>query len=148
MNPCVYLSGPMTGLSYDGATQWRAEAAAGLGSAITALSPARNLGHLAAVEALDQAYTDNALTLPCGITTQDRWDAMRCDVLLVNVLGATKVSIGTVMEVAWADAARTPIVLVIEDAGNPHDHVMVAQVAGYRVTSLAHGIAIVRHLLA
>jgi hypothetical protein len=35
--------------------------------------------------------------------TRDRFDATRCDVLLVNLLGAERVSIGTMMEVAWAD---------------------------------------------
>jgi hypothetical protein len=57
------------------------------------------------------------MSKPKGLTTRDRWDAMRCDVLLVNLLGATKVSIGTVLEFGWADAMDIPI--VVRDGRGP-----------------------------
>jgi nucleoside 2-deoxyribosyltransferase len=81
-----------------------------------------------------------------GITTRDRWDCTRCDVVLVNLLGTREISIGTVMEIAWADSARIPIVLVMEDK-NPHDHLILSQVAGFRVDNLEDGLDIVKALL-
>ena len=87
------------------------------------------------------------LSGPRGIMTRDRFDATRCDVLLVNLLGATKVSIGTMMELAWADLKRTPIVLCIEPTGNVHEHCMVNEATGFRCASLAEGLDVVRAIL-
>ena len=50
--------------------------------------------------------------------------------ILVNFLGATKVSIGSVMEIAWADYGRKPIILVMEE-GNIHSHSMVNEVSPF-----------------
>jgi hypothetical protein len=51
-----------------------------------------------------------ALVLSCarGITTRDYNDCKRCDILVANFLGADKISIGTVMEIAWAKAFPNP----------------------------------------
>jgi nucleoside 2-deoxyribosyltransferase len=68
-------------------------------------------------------------------------------VLLVNLLGALKVSIGTCMELGWADAARVPIIAVMEQSGNPHDHAMVNEVVGFRVEKVEHGLEIARAIL-
>ena len=68
--------------------------------------------------------------------TRDRFDATRCDLLFVNLLGAKETSIGTVMEIAWADLLRKPIVLAIEPEGNIHDHGMIKEAIGFRVPSL------------
>jgi nucleoside 2-deoxyribosyltransferase len=88
-------------------------------------------------------YPDTVLSCQRGITTRDRWDAMRCDALFVNLLGATRVSIGTVMEIAWADAKRIPIVLVMEKEGNLHDHAMLREVVGFRVENLDDGVRVI-----
>ncbi len=86
---------------------------------------------------------------PRGIMTRDRFDATRCDVLLVNLLGATRVSIGTTMEIAWADLKRTPIVLCMEAPGtdNPHEHCMITEAVGFRCTTLDEGLHVVRSIL-
>ncbi len=86
------------------------------------------------------------LSGPRGIMTRDRFDATRCDVLFVNMLGATKVSVGTVMEIAWADLKRTPIVLCMEP-GNIHEHAMLAEATGFRCGSIAEGLHVTKAIL-
>lgn len=82
-----------------------------------------------------------------SVMTRDRFDATRCDVLFVNLLGAKAPSIGTVMEIAWADSKRTPIVCVMEKAGNPHEHMMVNEAIGFRVETLEDAVHVTKSIL-
>lgn len=148
--PKVYLAGPITGLSYDGAQDWRKIVADQL-RPIHCLTPLRGKEYLRDVKGglsgTGEEYAHlGPLSLPRGVMTRDRWDATRCDVLFVNLLGATRVSIGTVMEIAWADLRRTPIVCCMEQ-GNVHEHMMLAEALGYRVDRLSDACDIVRSLL-
>ncbi len=150
----VYLAGPIDGLTYDDATDWRETATADLADAgIKGLSPMRCKSYLANVARLDNHDQSYGLMSPLstarGIMTRDRFDATRCDVMLVNLLGAPNPSMGTVMEMAWADLRRTPIVCMIEaDGSNPHEHPMVNETIGFRATSLSEALDLVKALLA
>jgi nucleoside 2-deoxyribosyltransferase len=145
----VYLAGPITGLDYKGATDWRAYAKQSLQDlGILALSPMRGKEYLAHVTKFtadgDEYRPFSVMSSNRGITTRDRWDATTCDVLLVNFLGARQVSIGTVMEIAWADAHRIPIVCCMEPEGNPHEHGMITEVIGFRCVTLDEGIHVIK----
>lgn len=153
----VYLAGPIAGLGYDDAVDWRDLAIADLAqSGIKGLSPMRAKEYLRSVErdvgfsATCEEYGQlSPLSSPRGIMTRDRFDATRCDVLLVNLLGAKKVSVGTVMEIAWADQCRTPVVCCMEaDGSNPHEHAMIGEAIGFRVPTLGEGLHVVRAILA
>ncbi|WP_439357745.1 nucleoside 2-deoxyribosyltransferase [Bradyrhizobium sp. DASA03007] len=155
MKPLVYLAGPISGLNFEGATDWRQWAKAELHQfGIKALSPLREQEHLKEVGVFTNAAKETArfkspMSMPKGLTIRDRWDAMRCDVLLVNLLMAPKVSIGTVMEIAWADSKGIPIVCAIEDDGsNVHEHAMLDHCVGYRVPDLWDAVDVTRQLLA
>lgn len=146
----VYLAGPITGLTFDGAEDWRGVVRAELASVgIKGLSPLRAKDYLRQVpgelSGTGEEYAHlGVLSTPRGVMTRDRYDATRCDVLLVNLLGAKRVSIGTVMEIAWADLRRTPVVVAIEPSGNPHEHMMIAEAIGFRASTLADAIHIVK----
>lgn len=143
----VYLSGPMKGWSFEAASEWRNYVMAKLPDHIKGLDPFRGKKeYLQNIKVLGDTYRDTPLTSAEAITCRDRWDATRCDVVLVNMLGATAVSIGTVMEIAWADAHRIPIVLVMEP-GNIHSHAILNEVCAYIVPTLDEGIEIVKVLL-
>lgn len=152
MSKLVYLAGPITGLSYGGAVDWREDATRQLLYAgIEALSPMRGKAYLKDYKHIGGTSKDHenfgqALSHGKGVVTRDRWDSMRADVVLMNLLGAERVSIGTMIEAGWADAARVPIVLVREDA-NVHNHAMLDQLAGFIVPTLEEGLVIVRALL-
>lgn len=150
----VYLAGPITGLDFKGCTDWREFAKAELSAVgIKGLSPMRAKEYLAAlagpISGTGEEYAHlGVLSLPRGVMTRDRFDATRCDVLLVNLLGAKAVSIGTVMEIAMADVCRTPIVCAMEPTGNPHEHMMIAEAIGFRVPALDEALHVVKAILA
>ena len=149
----VYLAGPITGLKYGEATDWRHQVIDELYMiGIKAYSPMRGKEYLAklegAISGTGEEYAHlGVLSLPRGVMTRDRFDATRCDVLLVNLLGAKAVSIGSVMEIAWADAYRIPIVCVMEERGNPHEHMMIHEAIGYRVASLEAAVHVIKAVL-
>lgn len=152
----VYLAGPISGLGYSGATGWRDAVVADLARyGIEGLSPLRAKEYLAHIED-DVGFSETGheyshlspLSTSRGVMVRDHFDATRCDVLLVNLLGATKVSTGTVMEIAWAYDRRTPIVVCMEPTGNPHEHAMVNEAIGFRCGSLDEGLHVVKAILA
>ena len=148
MNPTVYLAGPIRGLNYDSATVWREQATADLAShGIDGMSPMRAKNYLkgesnAGGDKLADSYAAYPLSTMKAIVTRDRKDCMGSDMVIMNLLGATTVSIGSVMEVAWADAARVPVVLVMEKTGNLHEHGMIRETCGFHVETIEEAIRV------
>ncbi len=87
-------------------------------------------------------YEEYPLASKHGIISRDRYDVMRCDMVLFNFIGTTRVSIGSVMEIGWGDAWRKPMVIAME-TGNVHDHAMIREAAGFVVPTLDEAIEIV-----
>jgi hypothetical protein len=81
------------------------------------------------------------------IFNRDYFDVHHADALLVNLLGAKKVSIGTVFEMAWAYEKRIPTVVVIEGESNPHYHTFVLEAAQFPVKTLHAAAVALGHLL-
>jgi nucleoside 2-deoxyribosyltransferase len=157
VNKTVYLAGPISGCTYDEATDWRDEVQKQLlRSGIRAVSPLRAKVYLRECsgpiadsyesDEFDQEVFGNMST-PHGITTRDRFDCMNTSVLFVNLLGTERVSIGTCMEIAWADAMRIPSVIVMEKNGNQHDHAMINECTGFRVSTIREGVEVIKAIL-
>ena len=145
--PLVYLAGPITGLSYDGCTDWREHAQNRLANhGIVGMSPMRHKDYLLNRTNIQDTYEDNVLSSQRGIFARDTWDTQRCDATLVNMLGAETVSIGTVMEISWAWSFRNPIVLVMEKEGNIHEHAMIREACPFRVETLEEAIEVLAAL--
>jgi hypothetical protein len=138
----LYCGGPITGVSYDLSVDWRKYVASKLPPHIIAVSPMRGKKYLANERNIADAYEEHPLSCQKGITCRDRMDVMRCDMGLYNFLGAKKVSIGSVMEIAWADSWRKPIVVAMEK-DNIHSHAMLREVAGFVISDLDEAISIV-----
>jgi len=147
MKPTIYLAGPISGLEYDSACDWRVEAIEKLAPDIVGLSPMRGKMYLKEMGKLGDTYEDTVLSCQRGIMTRDFFDCTRADALIVNFLGAERVSIGTVMEVAWAFQKKTPVIAIMEKEGNLHDHGMVREAIGFRVTTLDEAINVAKALL-
>lgn len=145
MSGLVYLAGPITGEDYAGATDWREYVSAHLSSDLRAISPMRGKSYLASETSIADSY-ENLFSNPKAITTRDRNDVMRCDLVLANLLFAERVSIGTTMEIAWADAFRKPVILVAEQGGL-HHHAMLTTVAGWVVADLRDATDLVNFVL-
>lgn len=150
MTGLVYLAGPITGLTYDGAQDWRDAVTPRLFPAV-GLSPLRGKEYLRQIGELSghgEEYKHlGCLSTPRGVMTRDYFDATRCDVILANLGGAKSVSTGTVMEIAWGFQAKIPIVAVMEASGNPHEHMMINEAIGYRVETLDEAVHVVRMIL-
>lgn len=146
----VYLSGPMTGLLYEEADNWRQIATRTLTlDGIGAINPLRGKDGLRGkVFSTSYDYGEEILnTGNSSILQRDHFDVTNADVVLCFLAGATKVSIGTVAELAWAHTHRIPIVVVAEKEGNVHDHPFIRAMAGWWVEDLNKGLLVVEQLL-
>lgn len=146
-NKSVYLAGPISGLTFDDADEWRTHARDVLRShSIDGLSPLRGKAYLRALGTLSTQCLDEGqagiMSLPRSIMARDFHDASHCDVLLVNLLGAARISIGTMMEVAWCYQARTPIVCCMEQSNNIHEHAMLSEAIDFRVSTVDEAVAV------
>src|SRR5258708_3543548 len=115
----VYLAGPITGLTYKGATNWREHAAAMLKMwGIVPHSPMRGKQHILKRHVEDKhspdyegrianAYPDAPMSTQKGIVARDRFDVQRSDIVLFYFGdNPEKASIGSCVEYGWADAWR------------------------------------------
>jgi nucleoside 2-deoxyribosyltransferase len=147
MKHYVYLAGPITDLSFQGASDWREAVAAQLDSdRIETLTPLRGNEFLRHEKKLTNGEYPNALTTVKGINRRDMFDTSRSSAVLVNLLGTQKISVGTVMEIGWAFMARVPSVVVMEK-DNIHRHAMVEDCATYIVETIEEAVQIVKILL-
>ena len=137
----IYLAGPISGVSWDTATEWRRDFSKKLqriSPVLHAASPLRKKEYLSGRESIATFVEESLspLSTARGIMTRDHWDCMDSHLIVANLLGTQRVSIGTVMEIAWAHAYRKPLILVMEKTGNPHDHPMITEATGFRVDNL------------
>lgn len=142
----VYLAGPISGISYNKSTNWRTHTIAKLPKWISTLSPLRGKEFLECESSIKNSYENSALASAKGINTRDYNDVKRSSAVFVNLLGAAKISIGTVMEIAWARAFQKPVVCVMEK-NNIHHHAMLDYACGYIVETPEDGYLILINLL-
>jgi nucleoside 2-deoxyribosyltransferase len=141
-NFLVYLAGPITGVTYDGCTEWREYVKDKVDNSILTLSPMRGkqfIKERSEGGLIGMSFEDSLLASNKGINTRDYFDVQRADAIFVNFLGAKKVSIGTVMEIAWARAFNKPVVCIMEE-NNIHQHSMLNYACGYITNDLDLGI--------
>lgn len=149
----VYLAGPITGTMYEDARYgWRKYASDRINPGIRILSPMRHEGQLAEELGPIKAEYNHKMNpkhLYTGgriIVGKDHFDINQADVILVNLIGAERVSIGTMVEIGIAYAKRKAVVVAMEK-GNIHDHPFVTSTAMVVTETLDDAITIVNGLL-
>jgi hypothetical protein len=157
----VYLAGPITGLTYAGADDWRQYAEKELASwGIESLNPLRGKQYLADLGILKDAVVNGEthpylgrdewpLSMPAGITQRDRNDVKSSGLVLANFEGwtpETPTSIGTIIEIAWADIFRTPVV-VVSPKDSVYRHAMLERIVGFNVETLEAALDIIPAIL-
>lgn len=168
----VYLAGAITGLTAEVAEDWREYAKRQLAyrevfeptpdwnetndvisvnypTGIVGYSPMRAKDYLTSVGVLSgrpEAYDSYVLSTAQGITARDSWDVATADLILINLLGAERVSIGTVLEIGMAYAQRKPMVAAMEE-DNVHVHAMVNSMIPWIVDDLDYAIDLVKAIL-
>lgn len=149
--PGVYLCGPITGATLQECKfGWRQHVFDQLLLAgINSWSPMR---HKIVFSEEDQKSMSpmgsdlSVLTTPRGLTERDRYDTIRSDLVFCNLLGAKRVSIGSMIELGWADSNRIPVVLCMEP-DNLHNHAMVRETVSWIVPTLEEAIEITKAVL-
>jgi len=144
--PKVYMSGPMAGLTYEEGTEWREYVKDKLDGVANCLSPYRGKDYFRGQTIKNQEYTQ-VLSTPKAIKIRDQWDTMNADVVLLNLSNYQLFSIGSIIEVGWADAARVPVVAVIPSESEYFKHPILTQACAYIVQDLDEAINIVKVLL-
>ena len=150
MKPRIYLAGPIGGLSYSEATDWRRLAVVDLtASGIDAFSPMRAKDFLKGESNLTwmMDHWENPMATSKGIMSRDYNDCVNADVLLVNLKGLTRASMGTVMEIAWAFHLKIPTVVVAEHDNIHVQHPMLVEAINFRVETLDEALKIVKHIV-
>lgn len=146
IRPRLYLAGPMAGLNFDEANQWRIDAHNRIGTYFECISPCRNKESLADAGPLTQlGYEDHFM---CGEQTvfyRDTHDVRRCDGVLANFTGVERVSIGTPFELGMAWALGKPIVSVMEE-DNVYDHIFTRQCSTVVTYSMEEAYQVLRSL--
>jgi nucleoside 2-deoxyribosyltransferase len=143
----IYLAGPIGGLNYSEAVDWRDETIRALEPyGIKGLSPMRGKEYLMHEAILKgTGYDDTLLSNNRAIVTRDRMDVTNSNAVLMNLLGATRVSIGSMVELGWADLHRIPTIVVMEQ-GNIHEHGFVYELANFVVDNIPDAWSIIKGL--
>jgi nucleoside 2-deoxyribosyltransferase len=138
----VYLSGPMTGFSFNDANNWRVYLTQLLEAIpnIKCISPTRSLEFLEhkKQEYIDQNIWDseeNIITSASFASHRDYHDIVSSNLVFVNLfdeLKKGKVSIGTMIEVGIAFALKKPIILLMEE-NNHHNHPLLMGYASVNI---------------
>lgn len=168
----IYCSGPISAATYEEATDWYADVNAYLYDAVYGrmfpgavderlcpwrlLRPMRGKDFLRTVSG---PLGDGGKPYPWatlaqehmvsrqGIYRRDRADVLRCDAVLVNLIGAEELSAGCIQEIGWADAWNKPVIVACEP-GNVHDtKPLMRGAATYWVEQLDSACAMMAALL-
>ncbi len=143
----IYLAGPITGCNFEDCTDWREEFKRMMPKSIQCLSPMRGKEFLKHKGVISGSFPElGPLASSRGIMTRDFFDCNRADLVLVNFFDAPIISVGTCMEVAWAYMSRTPLVCIMEE-GNIHEHPMIEEAIGFRVSNLGEAADICQTIL-
>lgn len=146
MDQYVYLAGPISGLKYAEATDWRKSVRDDVPYWIKTLSPLRAKEYLSNQDKIADSYSETIMSSAKAINTRDYNDVQHSAAVFVNLLGAKKVSIGTVMEIAWAKTLAVPVICVMEK-DNIHRHCMLEDACGIITENLKDGIEALINLL-
>jgi hypothetical protein len=125
----IYLGRPITGLSFEevaGYYQRLKDVLSYYGYEVShAMTGKRYLRSEKEFKA--EGYL-NPLSTNHAITARDHWMTKQCDIFFLNLLDAKSISIGCMMELAWAFDSNKHVILVMED-NNVHNHAFVLETA-------------------
>ena len=129
----IYLAGPITGQTGEEVVSKYEEKIAILSDfGFTVYQPMLGKMQLRTETEFKSNGYDHPLANNHSIFQRDHWMVSKVDVVLADLSNSgTRVSIGTMMELAWASHLGKHIVLVMP-AGNIHEHAFVLEAAHVR----------------
>ena len=137
----IYLAGPISGQSYDQVVSKIHSIRKHLEKfGYTVFHPMTGKGNLRTeIKFKSVGYDGIPASSNHAIYERDQWMVRQCDVILADLSNSTRVSIGTMFELAWA-AILGKHSLVVLDADNIHDHAFVLEAADIVFPSLKQAI--------
>lgn len=142
----VYLAGPITGLEFDEAKDWRDDFIAELKRhGWNGLSPMRDKEEFRIKGKLSAFFDEGAAAVD-----RDLRDIEKSEAVIINFRDAQAVSLGSSAEMGYAYALGRPIIVVVEgdpgewnnrpEQANPHHHVFTEYMATVIVDSLDNAL--------
>lgn len=141
MHDIIYLAGSITGCTHQETVSWRDEFTHRMkGTGVKCVSPMRGKSHLKLLDGPIRGSMDDIACCARSIMTRDRFDCTRATLIVANLhqdymAKDGKPSLGTIIELGWADANRIPIIAIIDEHG-PYEHPMLDEAIGFRVGSI------------
>jgi hypothetical protein len=142
----VYLAVPITGLILDESTSWRRRVIESMPEGIRCISPPRNQNYRDRGPIQDAYGEEDLFASGNAVMCRDYFDCTRADMVICNLLGAKRVSIGSVMELTWCYIPKQPVVNVMGKE-NIHRHAMLVRGAARIVSTVDDAIRIAYHVL-
>jgi nucleoside 2-deoxyribosyltransferase len=128
----VYLAGPIAGQTGEKLLNSIAEKVAILTDiGYITYQPMVGKSHIIPVKEEYKAngYDQFPLATNHAIFARDKWMVSQADIILADLSSSgSRVSIGTMMEIAWANLQGKMVIVVLPD-GNVHDHLFVREAA-------------------
>ena len=154
MTKKIYLAGPITGKNWGESENWRdrfKQALKDTAPHIHGYSPLREKSEILKKEvAIADNYANTLFSNQRAIMSRDFFDVQTSDAVVANLTGSTIVSIGTVMEMAWAYQRRIPLIVISEfkdgQVANNHNHSMLREAANWWVETEEEALDVVRAL--
>lgn len=143
----IYLAGPITGLTFKGAQDWRTAVKEELDTipGVVAYTPLRLKEYLD-----DDRIIQGHEMSRNWIVARDRWDVGTSEIVLINFAGAKSASIGTVSELTQAYGQPHTFSIVVlptsEKDSNPHHHIFVYHLADAIVEDLDEALSLIKSL--
>ena len=125
----IYLAGPISGKSYHEVVSRYAVKIQELRKmGYRTLSPMTAKGYLRNDVKLKAVGYDNPVSTNHAIVNRDKWMVEKSDIVLADLTNAVEVSIGTVMELAWAFHFGKHVIVIMGES-NIHQHAFVLEAA-------------------
>ena len=142
----IYLAGPISGQGYEGVVGRYKELIEGLDD-YDVLCPMQGKQYLRTeLEFKAHGYNQHPASTNHGIIERDHWMVSQADVVLADLTPAGgRVSIGTMMELAWAYHLGKHTIVVMEE-GNIHQHAFVLEAADMIFTALDDALSYLHDL--
>ena len=143
----VYLAGPMATRTYGECVDWRDKMRELCETHIRFLSPLRGLEYFMETEELPLEVDGDIMNRGAAIIAKCRMDVRRADAVVAYFPDENqRTSIGSMVEIGWADMLQTPVIVIRSDKEMAHDHPFVEHLAGWTVDSIEEAAAVLNVL--
>jgi len=125
----IYISRPISGCSYDDVVSWYEDTAKELrASGYDILMPMTGKKSLRTEIKFKSHGYGNPTSTNHAIFERDKWMTENCDIFITYLTSADIVSIGSMMELAWASLLGKHTIVIIGEE-NIHKHAFVLEAA-------------------